>query len=51
MCQPLNKKEEVEIITQKLAFNLTSVKAAMDELGGTESGAYDSGDTKRAENF
>lgn len=30
---PLNKKEEVEIITQKLAFNLTSVKAAMDELG------------------
>ena len=29
---PLNKKEEVEIIIQKLGFNLISIKAAMDEL-------------------
>jgi hypothetical protein len=30
---PLNKKEEVDIIVQKLGFNLISIRAAMDELG------------------
>lgn len=30
---PLNEKEQVEIITQKLAFDLISISAAMDELG------------------
>jgi hypothetical protein len=30
---PQNKLEEIQVIAQKLSFNLTSVRAAMDELG------------------
>jgi hypothetical protein len=30
---PLNEKEQIEIIVQKLSFNLMSIKAAMNELG------------------